>query len=73
VVANGDEGDPGAFMDRTVLESDPHRLLEGLAIAAWAVEALRGRCGPAGVCRGLTERLGPGLRASPDRRAHSSH
>jgi len=42
VVANGDEGDPGAFMDRTVLESDPHRLLEGLAIAAWAVEALHG-------------------------------
>jgi len=42
VVANGDEGDPGAFMDRTVLESDPHRLLEGLAIAAWAVAAERG-------------------------------
>jgi bidirectional [NiFe] hydrogenase diaphorase subunit len=42
VVANGDEGDPGAFMDRTVLESDPHRLLEGLAIAAWAVGAERG-------------------------------
>ena len=42
VVANGDEGDPGAFMDRTVLEGDPHRLLEGLAIAAWAVGAERG-------------------------------
>lgn len=42
VVANADEGDPGAFMDRTVLESDPHRLLEGLAIAAWAVGAERG-------------------------------
>ena len=32
-----------------------------------------GRCGPGGACWGLTERLGPGLRASPDRRAHSSH
>ena len=42
VVANADEGDPGAFMDRTVLESDPHRLLEGLAIAAWAVGAEHG-------------------------------
>ncbi|MFZ9752954.1 MAG: complex I 51 kDa subunit family protein, partial [Cyanobium sp.] len=42
VVANGDEGDPGAFMDRTVMEGDPHRLLEGLAIAAWAVGAEHG-------------------------------
>jgi NADH-quinone oxidoreductase subunit F len=39
VVCNGDEGDPGAFMDRLVLESDPHRVLEGLAIAAHAVGA----------------------------------
>ena len=39
VVCNGDEGDPGAFMDRAVLESDPHRVLEGLAIAACAVGA----------------------------------
>ncbi|MEB3199641.1 MAG: NADH-ubiquinone oxidoreductase-F iron-sulfur binding region domain-containing protein [Synechococcaceae cyanobacterium] len=42
VVCNADEGDPGAFMDRTVLESDPHRLIEGLAIAAFAVGADRG-------------------------------
>ncbi len=42
VVCNADEGDPGAFMDRSVLESDPHRLLEGLAIAAYAVGADRG-------------------------------
>lgn len=42
VVANGDEGDPGAFMDRSVLEGDPHRLLEGLAIAAYAVGARHG-------------------------------
>ncbi len=37
VICNGDEGDPGAFMDRSVMESDPHRLLEGMAIAAFAV------------------------------------
>jgi bidirectional [NiFe] hydrogenase diaphorase subunit len=39
VVANGDEGDPGAYMDRTVMEDDPHRLIEGLAIAAYATGA----------------------------------
>jgi bidirectional [NiFe] hydrogenase diaphorase subunit len=42
VVCNADEGDPGAFMDRSVLESDPHRLIEGLAIAAYAVGAAQG-------------------------------
>ena len=42
VICNGDEGDPGAFMDRLVLESDPHRVLEGLAIAAYAVGAEQG-------------------------------
>jgi bidirectional [NiFe] hydrogenase diaphorase subunit len=39
VVCNGDEGDPGAFMDRSVLESDPHRVVEGMAIAGFAVGA----------------------------------
>ncbi len=42
VICNGDEGDPGAFMDRSVLESDPHRVLEGMAIAAYAVGASKG-------------------------------
>jgi NADH-quinone oxidoreductase subunit F len=42
VICNGDEGDPGAFMDRAVLESDPHRVLEGLAMAAYAVGAAEG-------------------------------
>jgi bidirectional [NiFe] hydrogenase diaphorase subunit len=42
VICNADEGDPGAFMDRAVLESDPHRVLEGMAIAAYAVGANRG-------------------------------
>ena len=39
VVANGDEGDPGAYMDRTIMEDDPHRLIEGIAIAAYATGA----------------------------------
>ena len=42
VVCNADEGDPGAFMDRAVLESDPHRVLEGMAIAGYAVGANKG-------------------------------
>lgn len=42
VVCNADEGDPGAFMDRSVLESDPHRVLEGMAIAAYAIGANHG-------------------------------
>jgi bidirectional [NiFe] hydrogenase diaphorase subunit len=42
VVVNADEGDPGAFMDRSVLESDPHLVLEGMAIAAYAVGASLG-------------------------------
>ena len=42
VICNGDEGDPGAFMDRAVLESDPHRVLEGMAIAGYAVGASKG-------------------------------
>ena len=42
VICNADEGDPGAFMDRSVLESDPYRILEGMAIAAFAVHATEG-------------------------------
>ena len=42
VICNADEGDPGAFMDRSVLESDPYRVLEGMAIAAYAVGASSG-------------------------------
>jgi bidirectional [NiFe] hydrogenase diaphorase subunit len=42
VICNGDEGDPGAFMDRSILESDPHRILEGMALAAYAVGADEG-------------------------------
>jgi len=39
LVCNADEGDPGAFMDRAVIEGDPHRLLEGMAVAAYAIGA----------------------------------
>ena len=41
-ICNADEGDPGAFMDRSVLESDPHRVLEGMTLAAYAVGATQG-------------------------------
>ena len=42
IICNGDEGDPGAYMDRSVLEGDPHSVLEGLIIAAYAICAARG-------------------------------
>jgi bidirectional [NiFe] hydrogenase diaphorase subunit len=42
IICNADEGDPGAFMDRSVLESDPQRILEGMAIAGYAVGANHG-------------------------------
>ena len=42
VVVNGDEGDPGSFVDRLLMERDPHRLLEGLALACFAVGAREG-------------------------------
>jgi NADH:ubiquinone oxidoreductase subunit F (NADH-binding)/(2Fe-2S) ferredoxin/Pyruvate/2-oxoacid:ferredoxin oxidoreductase delta subunit len=42
VVCNGDEGDPGAFMDRSIVESDPHSVLEGMIIGAYAIGACHG-------------------------------
>ncbi len=42
MICNADEGDPGAFMDRAILEADPHAVLEGLAIAAYAIGASQG-------------------------------
>jgi NADH-quinone oxidoreductase subunit F len=41
VICNGDEGDPGAYMDRTILESNPHQVLEGMAICAHAIGATK--------------------------------
>jgi bidirectional [NiFe] hydrogenase diaphorase subunit len=62
VVCNADEGDPGAFMNRSVLESDPHKVLEGMAIAAYAVGASQGYV----YCRGeyplAIERLKIGIK-----------
>ena len=42
VICNADEGDPGAFMDRSLLEGDPHRIIEGMIIAAYAIGADEG-------------------------------
>ncbi len=39
IICNGDEGDPGAYMDRTIMESNPHQLIEGLVIGAYAIGA----------------------------------
>ncbi len=42
IICNGDEGDPGAFMDRSVMEGDPHRVIEGMMIAGYAIGADEG-------------------------------
>ena len=42
VICNGDEGDPGAFMDRSIMEGDPHSVIEGMIICAYAVGAIQG-------------------------------
>ena len=42
IICNGDEGDPGAFMDRSLLEADPHSVIEGMIIAAYAIGAKQG-------------------------------
>ena len=42
VICNADEGDPGAFMDRSILEGDPHKVIEGMIIAGFAVNAIEG-------------------------------
>jgi len=42
VICNGDEGDPGAFMDRSIMEGDPHNIIEGMSIAAYATGATEG-------------------------------
>lgn len=42
LICNGDEGDPGAFMDRSIMEGDPHAIIEGMLIGAWAMDANEG-------------------------------
>ena len=62
VICNADEGDPGAFMDRSVLESDPQRVIEGMAIAAYAVGATKGYIYVRAEYPLAVERLGVALR-----------
>lgn len=61
VVCNADEGDPGAFKDRTILESDPHRVLEGILIAGYAVGAQKGFIYVRGENALAIERIEPAL------------
>jgi len=42
VVCNADEGEPGTFKDRIIMETDPHSLIEGMLIAAWSIKATKG-------------------------------
>ena len=42
IICNGDEGDPGAFMDRSIMEGDPHSVLEGMTIGAYAIGTSKG-------------------------------
>ena len=67
VVANGDEGDPGAYMDRTLMESDPHRVLEGMAIAGYAVGADQGYLYVRGEYPIAAQRLQRAIRAAERR------
>ena len=67
VIANGDEGDPGAYMDRTLMESDPHRVLEGMAIAGYAVGADQGYIYVRGEYPVAAKRLERAIRAAERR------
>lgn len=67
VVANGDEGDPGAYMDRALMESDPHRVLEGMAIAGYAVGADQGYVYVRGEYPIAAQRLEKAIRAAERR------
>jgi bidirectional [NiFe] hydrogenase diaphorase subunit len=64
VIANGDEGDPGAYMDRAIMEGDPHRVIEGMAIAAYAVGARSGYVYVRGEYPTAVRRLGMAIRAA---------
>ena len=76
VICNADEGDPGAFMDRGILEGDPHAVIEGMAIGAYAIgrrrglHLLPGRISPGH--RAPEDRHRPGRRARPPGEARSS-
>lgn len=67
VVCNADEGDPGAFMDRSLLEGDPHAILEGMAIAGYAVGARQGYIYVRAEYPLAIERLGIAIEQARDR------
>jgi len=73
VVCNADEGDPGAFMDRSVLEGDPHRVLEGMAIAGYAVGAQQGYIYVRGEYTLAIERLKNAIRQAERERLLGNH
>ncbi len=64
IIANGDEGDPGAYMDRTIMEADPHRILEGMAIAGYATGARQGYLYVRGEYPIAVQRLEKAIRAA---------
>jgi len=66
VICNADEGDPGAFMDRSLLESDPHAVIEGMAICAYAVGASNGYVYVRAEYPLAIERLESAIRAARD-------
>jgi NADH-quinone oxidoreductase subunit F len=67
VVCNADEGDPGAFMDRSLLEGDPHAVLEGMAIAGYAIGARQGYIYVRAEYPLAIERLGIAIAQAKDR------
>ena len=68
VIVNGDEGDPGAYMDRTIMEADPHRVLEGMIICAYAVGASEGYLYIRGEYPIAIERINKAIRAARRRK-----
>lgn len=68
VIVNGDEGDPGAYMDRTVMEDDPHRVLEGMIICAYAVGATQGYLYIRGEYPTAIERINQAIRVARRRK-----
>ncbi len=64
MIVNGDEGDPGAYMDRTVMEDDPHRVLEGMIIAAYAIGASYGYLYIRGEYPIAIQRIGRAIRSA---------
>ena len=67
VLCNGDEGDPGAFMDRSVLEGDPHSVIEAMAVAAYAVGSSQGYVYVRAEYPLAVERLGKAIEAARER------